>query len=146
MLCYVSFNYHHSDRVISVLSVYYHPSDGLISVLSVYYHPSDGVTSVMSVNYRPSDIIISVLSVNYYPSGTVISIKSELCIPCAENNFPPVGSAPAKGTQYAAANFNLSHLTFLSFVLNSGIFIPEIHIHGFKYKSFTSLDRQRYGD
>ena len=37
-----------------------------------------------------------------------LSIKSQLYIPSAENNFPPVASAPAEGTQYAAANFNLS--------------------------------------
>ena len=53
--------------------------------------------------------VISVLSVNNYPSGRVIySIKSQLCIPSTENNFPPVAYAPAEGTQYAAANFNLS--------------------------------------
>ena len=52
--------------------------------------------------------VISVLSVNYHPSGRVISIKSQLYIPSPENNFPPVASAPAVGTQYAAANFNLS--------------------------------------
>ena len=28
----------------------------------------------------------------------------------AEKNFPPVASAPVEGTQYAAANFNLSLL------------------------------------
>ena len=54
--------------------------------------------------------VISVLNVDYYPSGRVISIKSQLCIPSVENNFPPVASAPAEGTQYAAANFNLSFL------------------------------------
>jgi len=29
-------------------------------------------------------------------------------IPSVGNNFPPVGSAPAEGTKYAAANFNPS--------------------------------------
>ena len=48
------------------------------------------------------------MSVNYHPSGRVIIIKSKLYIPSAENNFPPVASASAEGTQYAAANFNLS--------------------------------------
>jgi len=78
---------------------------GVIIVLSVNYHLSEGVISVLSVNYRPFDEVISVLSVDYYPSGRVISIKSELCIPSAENNFPPVASALAEETQYAAANF-----------------------------------------
>ena len=80
----------------------------MISVLSVNYHPSDRVISVLSVNYHPSDRVISVLSVNYHPSGRVFSIKSQLYIPSPENNFPPVASAPAEATQYAAANFNLS--------------------------------------
>ena len=74
--------------------------------MSVNYHPFNGVISVLSVNYHPSNGVISVLSVDYYPSGRVISIKSQLCIPSAENNFPPVASAEV--TQYTAANFNLS--------------------------------------
>ena len=64
------------------------------------------VTNSQDTNYSTG--VISVLSANYHPSGRVISIKSHLYIASAENNFPPVASAPAEGTQYAAANFNLS--------------------------------------
>ena len=84
-----------------------------ISVLRVNNHPSNGVISVLSVNYHPSDGVISVLSIDYYPSGRVISIKSQFCIPSAENNFPPVASALAEGTQYAAVNFNLSSVVLV---------------------------------
>ena len=42
-----------------------------------------------------------------HKQNTFISLKSQLCIPSAENNFLPVASAPADGTQYAAANSNI---------------------------------------
>ena len=69
-------------------------SIGVNFALSVYYHSSGDVIIVLSVNYHPSSGVISALSVNYYPS--------------VGNNFPPVASAPKKGTENAAANFNLS--------------------------------------
>ena len=58
--------------------------------------------------YSIGGMVINTQDTNYHPSGRVISIKSHLYIPSAENNFPPMASAPAEGTQYAAANFNLS--------------------------------------
>ena len=60
-------------------------------------------------------MVINAQDTNYHPSGRVISIKSQLYIPSAENNFPPVASAPAEGTQYAAANFNLSKKLYIFF-------------------------------
>ena len=66
-----------------------------------YYIGGMVINTNVSVNYHPSNGVISVLSVNYH-------IKSHLYILSAENNFPPVASAIAEGTQYAAENFNLS--------------------------------------
>ena len=99
----LSVSYHPSDGVIKVISVMYHPSNGVLSVLSVNYQPSDGVVSVLSVNYQPSNEVLSDLGVDYYPFGRVIVLNHN----CA---FPPVASAPAEGTQYASANFNLLHI------------------------------------
>ena len=86
----------------------------------------------LSVNYHPYDGVISVLSVNYQPSGRVNSIKSQsqLCIPSAENNFPPVAYAPAEGTYYAAANFNLSYFLQILWGKNQNVDI-SIEAHTF---------------
>jgi len=56
----------------------------------------------------PSGRVISVVSENYHPSHGVISIEKKWS--SVGNYFPPaVASAPADGTEYAAAeNFNLS--------------------------------------
>ena len=68
----------------------------------------NGSVQIERLKFAAANWVPSVLSVNYHPSDGVISIKSQLCIPSAKNNFPPVVSAPAEGTQFAAANFNLS--------------------------------------
>ena len=66
------------------------------------------VINTQDTNYSIGGMVINTQDTNYHPSGRVISIKSQLYIHSAKNNFPPVASALAEGTQYAAANFNLS--------------------------------------
>ena len=43
------------------LSFNYHLSDGVVSVLSVNYFPSDGVIIVLGANVHPSHIVFNVL-------------------------------------------------------------------------------------